>query len=111
MESITKTAQQEAIARFTSSPFDKHSIMMYDLPASLLRGGTSSPCYVNDNDWPDDKDRAFVAQVYAPLPNDLAAEAHSINALVPNLSSFRGLQEALRSKAATLLAPLTPAVP
>lgn len=52
---------------FISGLSDPKSIMMYALPAAILKQGKASPCFVDVNYSISDKDKQVVARIYPPV--------------------------------------------
>lgn len=46
---------------------DPHSIMMYALPAAVLKRGSTSPCFVPVRHAISEKDKQIVARIYPPV--------------------------------------------
>lgn len=59
---------------------DPASNMMYSLPAKILKNGTSSRCYVGENNFLSDGDRKLVAKLYprdAPAVSETGGREHA----------------------------------
>jgi hypothetical protein len=72
---------------FVAGASDSKSIMMYALPAAVLKQGTASPCFVPVRYAISDKDKLIVAQIYPPfgsptrMPSDIDLKAATVKPL------------------------------
>jgi hypothetical protein len=87
----------EGASKYRFTPFDKHSIMQYELGPALFEDGTSDSCYVKlGNQRPDPADHAIIVAAYGPQA--LGAERFALqNApkLLPQLGAFPALKSQL----------------
>lgn len=89
---------------FTTGEGDPNSIMMYALPAAVLKRGVTSPCFVPVRHAISEKDKRIIAHIYPPVAQvSASADLDLKSAAVRPLAVAATLGEVSDTKARVLV--------